>query len=89
MIKKNKKAKTEGIIDELKSEYTMYDNECYIGKVQELDDEDAKITFMKTSGKGLYIAFAWPKNEDEVWVPLGNISCVVKEPEKNKRFFND
>lgn len=63
-----------------------YDDDCYVGRIQEIDDDDAFIRFMETKGKGTYCSFIWPKKDDEVWVQFGHIMGVVNEPEAKKRF---
>jgi hypothetical protein len=64
----------------------VYEDKCYIGFIQELDDEsqDAWVKFMHPSWPSSL--FYWPEHkssgrEDKCWVPIVNILCVVDVPE--------
>ena len=64
----------------------VYDQHVYIGKVIEVDDSDAHITFYQHSGDVTSTAvFRFPKRKDHVWVSLKDIICILPEPNDNKR----
>ena len=67
----------------------VYDRKVYIGKVLEMDDSDAKISFYEHSATlSVGSIFREPKKRDEIWVDLVNILCVVPVPaEKNLKSF--
>ena len=58
----------------------------YIGKVVEIDDSDAKISFFEQAGiLSIGSIFREPKKRDEIWVDLVNILYVVLVPAETKR----
>ena len=64
----------------------VYDWKVYIGKVLEIDDFDAKISFNEHAGTLLIDSiFCNPKKRDEIWVDSVNILCVVGVPAETKR----
>lgn len=67
----------------------VYEKQWYIGRVIEIDEEDALINFMCNAGK-YADAFKWPTREDEIWVKRTNILTILDEPKphgKTKRIF--
>ena len=63
-----------------------YDRKVYIGKVFEIDDSDAKISFYEYTGTlSIGSTFCEPKKRDEIWVDLVNILYVVPVPAETKR----
>ena len=53
-----------------------YDRKVYIGKVFEIDDSDAKISFYEYTGTlSIGSTFCEPKKRDEIWVDFVN-SCM-------------
>ena len=64
----------------------MYDRTVYVGKVLEVNDSDAHITFYQHSRNitGL-IVFRMPKCNDEVWITINDILCVLPQPNDTKR----
>ena len=64
----------------------VYDNRVYIGRVIEVDETDANITFFEHKGEiSTSTVFREPRRRDEVWVENINILCVVPEPTETKR----
>ena len=58
-----------------------YDRKVYIGKVLEIDDSDAKISFYEHVGTlSTGSVFREPKKRDEIWVDFVNILYVVPVP---------
>ena len=56
-----------------------YDNNLYIGVVQEISQYgDVLIQFM--SPMCLAKQYYWPKHEDKCWVKKENIKCVIETP---------
>ena len=57
----------------------------YIGKVLEIDDSDAKISFYEHAGT-IWIGsiFCEPKHRDKIWVDIVNILFVVLIPLETK-----
>ena len=63
-----------------------YDRKVYIGKVFEIDDSDAKISFYEYTGTlSIGSTFCEPKKRDEIWVDFVNILYVVPVPAETKR----
>ena len=63
-----------------------YDKKVYIGKVFEIDDSDAKISFYEYTGTlSIVSIFCEPKKRDEIWVNFVNILYVVLVPAETKR----
>ena len=63
-----------------------HDRKAYIGKVFEIDDSDAKISFYEYTGTlSIGSTFCEPKKRDEIWVDLVNILYVVPVPAETKR----
>ena len=63
-----------------------YDKKVYIGKVFEIDDSDAKISFYEYTGTlSIGSTFCEPKKRDEIWVDFVNILYVVPVPAETKR----
>ena len=55
-----------------------YDRKVDIGKVFEIDDSDAKISFYEYTGTlSIGSTFCEPKKRDEIWVDFVNILYVV------------
>ena len=70
----------------------VYDNRVYVGRVIEVDETDANITFFEHMGEiSTNTVFREPRRRDEVWVENINILCVVPEPTETKcgRKFNE
>lgn len=64
----------------------MYGDKWFVGKIIDLDEEDAEISFM-VQKKDL---FQWPSAADIIWVKTSNILCVIKAPTpsgKSRRMF--
>ena len=63
-----------------------YDRKVYIGKVFEIDDSDAKISFYEYTGTLSIGSIFWePKKKDEIWVNFVKILYVVPVPAETKR----
>ena len=63
----------------------VYDNRVYVGRVIEVDETDANITFFEHKGEiSTSTVFPEPRHRDEVWVENINILCVVPEPTETK-----
>ena len=63
-----------------------YDRKVYIGKVLEIDDSDAKISFYEHAGTlSRGSIFREPKKRDETWVDFVNILNVLPVPAETKR----
>ena len=63
-----------------------YDKKVYIGKVFEIDDSDAKISFYEYTGTlSIGSTFCEPKKRDEIRVNFVNILYVVLVPAETKR----
>ena len=63
-----------------------YDRKVYIGKVFEIDDSDAKISFYEYTGTlSIGSTICEPKKRDEIWVDFVNILYVVPVPAETKR----
>ena len=63
----------------------MYDCKAYVGKVLEVDELDAYISFFVHKGVSISTTFVIPKVLDEVWVPKENILCIFPRPKEDKR----
>ena len=64
----------------------VYDRKVYIGKMLEIYDSDAKISFYEHSGTlSIGSVFRKTKKRDEIWLDLINILCVVLVPAEIKR----
>ena len=62
------------------------DRKVYIGKVFEIDDSDAKISFHEYTGTlSIGSTFCEPKKRDEIWVDFVNIMYVVFVPAETRR----
>ena len=62
------------------------DRKVHIGKVFEIDDSDAKISFYEYTGTlSIRSTFCEPKKRDEIWVDFVNILYVVPVPAETKR----
>ena len=60
-----------------------YDDNWYIGQVQQIDEEDGEIevSFMtKGKGKAATNSFKWPARKDVLWVTKQSILCVIEHP---------
>ena len=63
-----------------------YDRTVSIGKVLEIDDSDAKISFYgHAETLSIGSIFRKPKKRDEIWVDFVNILCVVQVPAEINR----
>ena len=63
-----------------------HDRKAYIGKVFEIDDSDAKISFYEYTGTlSIGSTFREPKKRDEIWVDFVNILYVVSVPPDTRR----
>ena len=63
----------------------VYDNRVYVGRVIEVDETDANITFFEHKGEiSTSTVFREPRHRDEVWVENINILRVVPEPTETK-----
>ena len=63
-----------------------YDRKVYIGKVFEIDDSDAKISFYEYTGTlSIGSTFCEPKRRNEILVEFVNILYVVPVPAETKR----
>ena len=63
-----------------------YDRKVYIGKVLEIDDSDAKISFYEHAGiLSIGSIFREPKKRDEIWVDFVNILYVLPVPAETKQ----
>ena len=85
--KVNEESNDEVILPE-KGDYVaaVYDNRLYVGRVIEVDETDANITFFEHKGEiSTSTVFREPRRRDEVWVENINILCVVPEPTETKR----
>ena len=55
-----------------------YDRKVYIGKLLEIDDSDAKISFSEhAETQSIGSIFHEPKKRDDIWVDFVNILLVV------------
>ena len=63
-----------------------YDRKIYIGKVLEINDSDAKISFYEHAGTlSIGSIFREPKKRDEIWVDFVNILYGLPVPAETKR----
>ena len=63
-----------------------YDRKVYVGKVLEIDDSDAKISFYENTGTlSIGSIFRELKKMDEICVDFVNILYVVPVPAETKR----
>ena len=63
-----------------------HDRKAYIGKVFEIDDSDAKISFYEYTGTlSIGSTFCEPKKRDEIWVDSVIILYVVSVPAETRR----
>ena len=63
-----------------------YDRTVSIGKVLEIDDSDAKISFYgHAETLSIGSIFRKPKKRDEIWVDFVNILCGVQVPAETNR----
>ena len=63
-----------------------YDRKVDIGKVFEIDDSDAKISFYEYTGTlSIGSTFCEAKKRDEIWVDFINILYIVPVPAETKR----
>ena len=63
-----------------------YGRKVYIGKVLEIDDSDAKISFYEHAGTlSIGSIFRESKKRDEIWVDFLNILYVVPVPAETKQ----
>ena len=63
-----------------------YYRKAYIGKVLEIDDSDAKISFYEHAGTlSISSIFCEPEKRDEIWVDFVYILYVVSVPAETKR----
>ena len=63
-----------------------YDRKVYIGKVLEIVDSDAKISFYEHAGTlSIGSIFREPKKRDKIWVDFVNILYVLPVPAETKR----
>ena len=64
----------------------VYDNRVYVGRVIEVNETDANITFFEHKGEiSTSTVFREPRRRDEVWVENINTLCIVPEPTETKR----
>ena len=58
----------------------------YIGLVNDMDEEEAEIHFLRHNGKlHRQSKFKEPRVVDDVWVSLTDILCIIPEPNATKR----
>ena len=60
-----------------------YDDNWYIGQVQQIDEEhgEIEVSFMtKGKGKAATNSFKWPAQKDVLWVTKQSILCVIEPP---------
>ena len=63
-----------------------YDRKVYIGKVLEIDDSDAKISFYEHAGTlSICSIFRESTKRNEIWVDFVNILYVLPVPAETKR----
>ena len=63
-----------------------YDRMVCIGKVFEIDDSDAKISFYEHAGTlSIGSIFCEPKKRDKIWVDFVNILCAVPVSAETKQ----
>lgn len=68
---------------------TVYDKNWYVGRVRDVDENEAMINCMCRAGK-YEDSFKWPARKDEIWIDQTQISSILDEPvshEKTKRCF--
>lgn len=64
----------------------IYDRAVYIGKVIDVDDTDAHISFYEHNGMITHTTvFRVPKRKDEIWISYRDILCILPEPVVTKR----
>ena len=64
----------------------VYDRKVYTGKVIEVDDTDANISFLANKGEISNTAvFRKPIYVDEIWMVFSNIVCILPTPSETKR----
>jgi hypothetical protein len=67
----------------------VYEDEVYIGKIIDIDEESVQVKFMENGSK-IKECLRWPTKEDIIWIEPDTILCKVHEPVhsgKGKRFF--
>ncbi|XP_048577462.1 uncharacterized protein LOC125559795 [Nematostella vectensis] len=65
-----------------------YEGDWYVGKVQQIDQEDgeALVTFMSRSGTTLQsFSFTWPAREYVIWIKRDMILCVIEPPARSSK----
>ena len=63
----------------------VYDRKVCNGKMLEVDDSDAKISFYEQATTLSIGSISWePKKRDEIWVEFVKILCVVPVPAETK-----
>ena len=63
-----------------------YDRKVYIGKVLQINNSDAKISFYEHAGTlSTGSIFREPKKSDEIWVDFVNILYVLPVPAETKQ----
>ena len=64
----------------------VYDRAVYVGRVIDMDDSDAHITFYQHNGGITHTTvFRVPNRKDEVWVAHEDILCILPVPNDTKR----
>jgi hypothetical protein len=61
---------------------TKYDENWYVGMVEEVDEEDGepRVTFMTRRGAPGSYKFQWPAREDTIWVTREDVLCIIEPP---------
>lgn len=57
---------------------TVYDKNWYVGRVRDVDENEAMINCMCRAGK-YEDAFKWPARKDEIWIDQAQISSILDE----------
>ena len=64
----------------------VYDEQPYIGRVQDVDGDEVHVDFMEPHVKeNTQQNFQWPSRGDDVWVRKRDVLCVICLPEETKR----
>jgi len=56
-----------------------YNSNVYVGKVEEIDDDEYFITFMESFGS-IQGTYRWPLRPDELWVIAEDVLCKLMHP---------
>lgn len=66
----------------------VYDRKPYARKVHDLDEDEAYIYFLSNNGiLHRQSKFKVPRVQDNVWVSLNDILCIILEPISTKKAF--